>query len=140
MSSRQVVSLGTHPSDFKDFYDVRELSRKIPFQGAEAAVAFRATFDRRAQRFLPNLRLCSDLISLSMVSAIGSVRATSDAQRGDVICQMPCKYVLWYLKPPASAKSLMMRQRSTCQLGSKVRARVGRRRLVQSFLRQKTVL
>lgn len=50
------------------------------------------------------------------------------------------KYVLWYLKPPASAKSLMMRQRSTCQLGSKVRARVGRRRLVQFFLRQKTVL
>lgn len=42
-----VCSLGTHTSRFKDFYDIRELSRKLEFDGSVAAEAFRRTFAKR---------------------------------------------------------------------------------------------
>jgi hypothetical protein len=42
-----IVSLGTGTSRFKDFYDVRELSRKVRFVGVAVAEAFRATFSQR---------------------------------------------------------------------------------------------
>lgn len=42
-----ICSLGTHTSRFKDFYDIRELSRKLEFDGVVAAEAFRRTFTKR---------------------------------------------------------------------------------------------
>ena len=42
-----ITSLGTSTSRFKDFYDVRELGRKVPFNGIAAAAAFQATFGHR---------------------------------------------------------------------------------------------
>ncbi|GJD90644.1 hypothetical protein BHAOGJBA_4186 [Methylobacterium hispanicum] len=42
-----VVSLGTHISRFKDFYDIRQLARRLEFDGSVAATAFRNTFGNR---------------------------------------------------------------------------------------------
>jgi hypothetical protein len=42
-----ICSLGRSNSRFKDFYDVRELSRRLSFEGATAADAFKATFGKR---------------------------------------------------------------------------------------------
>jgi hypothetical protein len=42
-----ICSLGTFNSRFKDFYDIREISRRVDFDGAIAAEAFRNTFSRR---------------------------------------------------------------------------------------------
>ena len=42
-----IVSLGTHISRFKDFYDVRQLARRLAFDGEVAAQAFLNTFGNR---------------------------------------------------------------------------------------------
>jgi Nucleotidyl transferase AbiEii toxin, Type IV TA system len=42
-----ICSLGKSNSRFKDFYDVRELSRRVNFEGATVAYAFKATFGKR---------------------------------------------------------------------------------------------
>jgi predicted nucleotidyltransferase component of viral defense system len=65
-----IVSLGVHTSRFKDFYDVRELSRKIPFDGAAAAAAFRATFERRGTS-LPTEVPASFLPAFADIGAAG---------------------------------------------------------------------
>ncbi len=79
-----IVSLGTGTSRFKDFYDVRELSRKVPFAGAAVAVAFRATFSQRGTK-LPTVVPESLLSGFAQTGETGwkhflKKLATTDAQ------------------------------------------------------------
>ena len=46
-----MVSLGAFNSRFKDFYDIWQLSRRLPFTGPELVAAVRATFERRTTSF-----------------------------------------------------------------------------------------
>lgn len=79
-----IVSLGTGTSRFKDFYDVRELSRKVPFIGAAVAEAFRATFSQRGTE-LPTVAPASFLSEFAQTGETGwkhflKKLATTDAQ------------------------------------------------------------
>jgi len=66
-----IVSLGTHISRFKDFYDVRQLSRRLGFEGAVAAEAFRNTFGNRGTA-----------IPTAEPAAFDPTFVASDGQRG----------------------------------------------------------
>ncbi|WP_194460355.1 nucleotidyl transferase AbiEii/AbiGii toxin family protein [Bradyrhizobium sp. CCBAU 53421] len=78
------MSSGTSTSRFKDFYDVRELSRKVPFVGAAVAEAFRATFSQRGTE-LPAVVPESFLSGFAQIGETGwkhflKKLATTDAQ------------------------------------------------------------
>lgn len=45
--TESLVALGVTTSRFKDFFDIRELSRKLEFDGVQTANAFRRTFTKR---------------------------------------------------------------------------------------------
>jgi predicted nucleotidyltransferase component of viral defense system len=66
-----IVSLGTHISRFKDFFDVRQLARKLEFDGGVAAAAFRNTFGNRGTE-----------IPMGEPAAFDPAFAVNDGQRG----------------------------------------------------------
>ena len=104
-----MVTLGIRNSRMKDFYDIRDLSRKFEFDGAQLARSIRATFLRR-QTIVPTdapLALTRDFSSerTKQQQWIGFLRkgniATSDDNLESTIDELSL-----FLMPPLKAVSL----------------------------------